>query len=688
MQQRETRRIEWIGTMAAAAMAAGCGSSSNNDPPDPVFDQTSFGAGSATVTNALFPLVVDSAALFRTLTPDGVETIVVEVLDETRVVDGVECAVVRDRVYEDDLLVEDTRDWFAQDAAGNVWYLGEEVTNYEYDDEGNLLGTDSDGAWESGQDVAGIGQTATAGIQMKAAPIVGDTYFQEFYPGQAEDKAAVLALAVPVTLADGTSFTCLHTRETTALEPGAMDDKYFADGVGLVLELEPVPGGTRAERLGTFDLSLGSLPPVGLASFGDPTSITNPYLPHEADLVRGYAVATEDGAEVTIVELGDETRFVDGVECAVVRDRVFLDELLIEDTDDWFAQDDQGNVWYFGEEVVDYEYDDDGMLIGTASSGSWEAGVDGAQAGILHWSSPTIGEPYRQEYYEDEAEDMGVLVATDVEVETEDGTVYGGCRQVLEWTPLEPESVEYKFHAPGVGVVAEDGVDGEDRLELLGVFDLGPNSLPDFASASFTNPTGVTNAYFPLVPGSSKQYVTVGDEDEETVQIDVLFTTRMVAGVECVEVRDQVFAEGLLLEDTVDWFAQDDDGNVWYFGEDVTNYEYDDVGMLIGTDSGGSWEAGVDGAEPGIQQWASPSLGTSYFQEFYADEAEDMAVVVSLDASVTLSDGTTFSPCLQTLEWTPLEPGAFEHKFYFAGEGLVLEQKVATDERLELSPGP
>ena len=162
----------------------------------------------------------------------------------------------------------------------------------------------------------------------------------------------------------------------------------------------------------------------------------------------------------------EETRTVAGVECIVVRDRVYLDGLLIEDTHDWFAQDDDGNVWYMGEEVVNYEYDDDNLL-GTDDEGSWEAGVDGALPGIVLWASPMAGAPYRQEYYEDEAEDMAIVVATGVTVVLGDGSTFPNCLQTLEWSPLESSALEYKYYAPDIGVVAEKALGDAARVELV-----------------------------------------------------------------------------------------------------------------------------------------------------------------------------------------------------------------------------
>jgi hypothetical protein len=225
----------------------GTGGEVPDDLPDtvPAFDAATF-TQPTQIDNAFLPLVPGTTLTYRVETDEGTETIVVEVLDDTREVQGVSCRVVRDRVYLDGLLIEDTHDWFAQDDEGNVWYMGEEVDNYNYDDEDNLIDITHEGAWEAGRDVAGAGTIARPGYQMPASPAPGITYHQEYYEGEAEDMAEVVALDVPVTLADGTEYSCLQTRDINPLEPGAEEFKYYASGIGLVLEETP-DGEERAE---------------------------------------------------------------------------------------------------------------------------------------------------------------------------------------------------------------------------------------------------------------------------------------------------------------------------------------------------------------------------------------------------------------------------------------------------------
>jgi len=178
--------------------------------------------------------------------------------------------------------------------------------------------------------------------------------------------------------------------------------------------------------------------------------------------------------------------------------------------------------------------------------------------------------------------------------------------------------------------------------------------------------TGIDNPYFPLVPGTTFVY----EGDGEHIEIIVTHDTKTILGIECVVVRDTVTVDGEISEDTYDWYAQDVDGNVWYMGEDTKEYEGGAV-----TSAAGSWEAGVDGALPGIVMQAHPQVGQSYRQEYYAGEAEDMAEVIELGATATVAYGT-YKNLIITREWTPLQPGIAENKYYAEGIGLVLELTV------------
>ena len=190
----------------------------------------------------------------------------------------------------------------------------------------------------------------------------------------------------------------------------------------------------------------------------------------------------------------------------------------------------------------------------------------------------------------------------------------------------------------------------------------------------------ITNAYIPLIPGTTRVYESQTADGLERIEVTVLDETRVVLGVTTTIVRDTVTLDGVLVEDTFDWFAQDEAGNVWYFGEAVDNYE---DGVLA--DHAGSWEAGVNGAQPGIVMFADPAAhaGEPYRQEYFPGEAEDMGRVVGAARPLTVPFGS-FEDVVQTEDWTPLEPDVREHKYYARGVGVIKEVNLATGEAVEL----
>lgn len=202
--------------------------------------------------------------------------------------------------------------------------------------------------------------------------------------------------------------------------------------------------------------------------------------------------------------------------------------------------------------------------------------------------------------------------------------------------------------------------------------------LPDFDPANFDSPQD--NIYWPQAIGDTYRYEA---EDEDGLIINEITNTgasKEILGVTCMVIYDveRIDVEGVgerLLEETYDWYAWDNEGNVWYFGEDTVEYLYDDNWDPVGTSTEGSWEAGVGGAEPGVVMLADPRPGDSHRQEYYEGEAEDMGKVLSLNASVSVEYGD-FDDCLKTKEWTHLEPGTIEHKYYAPGVGLVFIEEL------------
>jgi hypothetical protein len=176
----------------------------------------------------------------------------------------------------------------------------------------------------------------------------------------------------------------------------------------------------------------------------------------------------------------------------------------------------------------------------------------------------------------------------------------------------------------------------------------------------------VDNPWYPLSPET--RYVYRGVENGEPARdvVAVTFRTKKILGVRCVAVEDNLYLAGRLAEQTTDWFAQDRRGNVWYFGEATA--ELDREGRVTSTE--GSWQAGVHGARPGIIMPARPRVGRAFRQEYYKGHAEDHFKILSMSARASVPYVSS-SRAMLTMEWSPLEPGQIEHKYYIRRIGLV-----------------
>ena len=220
------------------------------------------------------------------------------------------------------------------------------------------------------------------------------------------------------------------------------------------------------------------------------------------------------------------------------------------------------------------------------------------------------------------------------------------------------------------------------RAELcddLGEAPFDPPFDPEnFVAWGVIDANGMWNPWMPLIPGRTLVY----ESADETVEVTVTSDTKYIGGVECRVVRDVVKGEdGELIEDTIDWFAQDIYGNVWYCGEATAEYE---DGFPVNID--GSFQAGLDGAKAGLVMKAAPAVGDVYRQEFDLGNAEDAAEVMSLHGSsaATPQGASCVADCLVTREFTPLDPDANENKYYKPGIGVVLTIDLETGGRTEL----
>ena len=193
------------------------------------------------------------------------------------------------------------------------------------------------------------------------------------------------------------------------------------------------------------------------------SDVTHPYWPLVVGRTLIYEAQTDEGLETIEVTTLDETVEIDGFECRTVRDVVTLEGVCIEDTDDWYAQRWNGDVWYMGEVAQNFE---DGFLDNL--DGSWRTGKDNAEPGIIMLGIPTVGAIYRQEYLVNEAEDMARVIATGQTVAVPAGT-FTDCIQIEEWAPVEPGIFAHKFYAPGIGSVLEIDLDSGQRTELVAI---------------------------------------------------------------------------------------------------------------------------------------------------------------------------------------------------------------------------
>lgn len=225
---------------------------------------------------------------------------------------------------------------------------------------------------------------------------------------------------------------------------------------------------------------------------------------------------------------------------------------------------------------------------------------------------------------------------------------------------------------------------------------LGKTVEIPFDAANFSSPPAtITNPYWPLIQGTSFAYRAVGEDECEFNKLTVTYgtyylsevnvTARVIHDQEWIAEQDEEgecdISTAVLVEDTLDYYAQDLSGNIWYLGENT--WAWDDETEQCTQE--GSWEAGkpiadpeVDPAQAGIIMLASPEPGLRYQQEYLEDEAEDWGAVKRLNATVSIDFGE-FENCLVTKEWTPLEPGSIEHKYYCltpAGHGLVFIEEL------------
>ena len=210
--------------------------------------------------------------------------------------------------------------------------------------------------------------------------------------------------------------------------------------------------------------------------------------------------------------------------------------------------------------------------------------------------------------------------------------------------------------------------DGQLILAAIITSDSLPPYAPVIDPSKFS--AKVTNPLFPLTPGTVFVYEGTRDGIPRRAEVTVTAETKTILGVPCVVTRDVVTSKTALVEKTTDWYAQDSDGNVWYFGEDTAEYENGVV-----TNTHGTWMSGVNGAVPGIIMPADPKVGMGYRQEYLPGQAEDYARVISDIATARVPFGD-FENVVMTEDTDLLDRNKFETKLYAKGVGYLGAQGI------------
>lgn len=423
----------------------------------PNFAMATFGH-STTIDNPYFPLVPGRVATFHEESIDPVTgettpaTIITEVLHDTRTVAGVVTRVVHDSVYEEGLLREDTYDWYAQDDQGNVWYMGENVSDFEYDAAGNVTSITHPGQWEAGVN------SAKAGYIMPANRRMGNHYYQEFSAGIAVDDAQVTGTNVTFVVPHGAyNNNVLRTRDFSALEPQKYANKYYAPGVGPIAERGFTSGG-KATALVDRNPD-ATLVPFDATNFVPGAAIDNRFFPVIAGKIYNYEGhqfdrATGESETLAFQETHTaRTREILGVPAQIVRGIEYDGGLKAEDSEFYYAQDKNGNVWWLGEFSTKFKYDDAGNFIGTFDDSTWIAGVNGAKPGLyMPAGGAMLGPVYEMFAPRDGDIDTMSVLSKDEHVSTIFGEL-SGVAKVLEKSDFKPGFASNKYYAPGKGLV-------------------------------------------------------------------------------------------------------------------------------------------------------------------------------------------------------------------------------------------
>ena len=462
--------------------------------------------------------------------------------------------------------------------------------------------------------------------------------------------------------------------------------------------------------------------------FGRSTEINNewfPLVPGTQWIYEGASLEDDERIPHRIVfTVTNLTKVIEGIPSVVAWVEDYADGELVEAEIAFYAQDNAGNVWYLGEYPEEYE---DGELV---SALTWIAGLRSARAGIAMTADPQTGAPsYSQGWGPEIHWNDRAQVAQTGEETCVPLDCYENVLVTEEFNPNEPDAYQLKYYAPGVGNVRVgwrgENEEQQEELELVEIlqldsealtevneavlwleknaYDVSPNvyghtepietdliieaEFVPFDPNNFDDPTNIDNQWLPLQPGAQWVYEGTTTEDNETSAHRIEFTvtdlTKEINGVQSVIAWVEDFSDGELVEAEIAFYAQDNDGNVWYFGEYPEEYE---DGEFVAAPT---WLAGLEDAVAGLKMKAAPQLGgPNYFQGWGpAVEWTDYAQVDQTGAE-TCVPVDCYEDILVIAESSLDEWGAYQLKYYARGVGNVQvgwRGEDATQEELELT---
>lgn len=419
-------------------------------------------------------------------------------------------------------------------------------------------------------------------------------------------------------------------------------------------------------------LTLSFLLPAGCTPASDPATsfsvldagsanadVTHPHFP----LIAGHTLryrGSEQSSESSLTTTRHVSHFpcrVGGIECRVVIERVLCEECILEERLEYYTQDAQGNVWLLG--VDRTEYDPGGAPI--SKQGSWRFDEAGQTPGMFLPRNLAAGDTFTRRIQGDVIHSQ--VLATQAGLELDEFGYLQPCLHLVESAGASAEDSRARFFARGIGDVLLQG--SGSRRALIRIHD---DRNPDIRDLEFT--AEVDHVLHPLPPGRTLLYSAETGDGWEEVVVEVLSRKTRIMGIECTTVHERSYVNGALSGDAFKWYAQDSGGTVWFFGED----KHIDIVE--------SWQAGIDGAQPGVAMLALPRVGDSYRHEYAPGIAESIAQVRS--HSVTVETGLGPLEALEILVSDELEEPDGELEYYAPHLGLVVEMNEDGSEYLPL----